>query len=67
MTNNRLHVTIRDEAYLSFVLGQVLREQPHTGASDGTAAGTADGPSVTNAGDSAAKAPDGLTMKAADA
>ncbi|MFF5337950.1 lantibiotic dehydratase C-terminal domain-containing protein [Streptomyces sp. NPDC013181] len=25
MTNNRLHVTIRDEAYLSFVLGQVLR------------------------------------------
>ncbi|GGY59520.1 lantibiotic dehydratase C-terminal domain-containing protein [Streptomyces omiyaensis] len=26
MTNNRLHVTIRDEAYLSFVLGRVLRE-----------------------------------------
>lgn len=26
MTNNRLHVTIRDEAYLSFMLGQVLRE-----------------------------------------
>ncbi|MEU6539985.1 lantibiotic dehydratase C-terminal domain-containing protein [Streptomyces sp. NPDC047000] len=27
MTNNRLHVTIRDEAYLAFVLGRVLREQ----------------------------------------
>ncbi|MER8070529.1 lantibiotic dehydratase C-terminal domain-containing protein [Streptomyces sp. NPDC094034] len=26
MTNNRLHVTIRDEAYLSHVLGRVLRE-----------------------------------------
>ncbi|MEV7416676.1 lantibiotic dehydratase C-terminal domain-containing protein [Streptomyces sp. NPDC089919] len=26
MTNNRLHVTIRDEAYLAFVLGRVLRE-----------------------------------------
>lgn len=26
MTNNRLHVTIRDEAYLSYVLGQALRE-----------------------------------------
>ncbi|MFD5768201.1 lantibiotic dehydratase C-terminal domain-containing protein [Streptomyces sp. NPDC127049] len=26
MTNNRLHVTIRDEAYLSFVLARVLRE-----------------------------------------
>ncbi|MGW4704564.1 lantibiotic dehydratase C-terminal domain-containing protein [Streptomyces sp. NPDC004285] len=31
MTNNRLHVTIRDEAYLSFVLGQVLRD-PHVPA-----------------------------------
>ncbi|MFF2850669.1 lantibiotic dehydratase C-terminal domain-containing protein [Streptomyces sp. NPDC058001] len=28
MTNNRLHVTIRDEAYLSHVLGRVLRESP---------------------------------------
>ncbi|MFE9885001.1 lantibiotic dehydratase C-terminal domain-containing protein [Streptomyces scopuliridis] len=27
MTNNRLHVTIRDEAYLSHVLGRVLREE----------------------------------------
>lgn len=27
MTNNRLHVTIQDEAYLSFVLGRVLREE----------------------------------------
>ncbi|QKW05496.1 lantibiotic biosynthesis protein [Streptomyces sp. NA04227] len=26
MTNNRLHVTIRDEAYLSHLLGRVLRE-----------------------------------------
>ncbi|WP_432068903.1 lantibiotic dehydratase C-terminal domain-containing protein [Streptomyces sp. C10-9-1] len=26
MTNNRLHVTIRDEAYLAFMLGRVLRE-----------------------------------------
>ncbi|MFE7602594.1 lantibiotic dehydratase C-terminal domain-containing protein [Streptomyces sp. NPDC057494] len=33
MTNNRLHVTIRDEAYLSFVLGQVLRD-PHVTAAD---------------------------------
>ncbi|MEV0446803.1 lantibiotic dehydratase C-terminal domain-containing protein [Streptomyces sp. NPDC050600] len=33
MTNNRLHVTIRDEAYLSFVLGQVLRG-PHAPAGD---------------------------------
>jgi hypothetical protein len=28
MTNNRLHVTIRDEAYLSHVLGRCLRETP---------------------------------------
>lgn len=28
MTNNRLHVTIRDEAYLSYLLARVLREQP---------------------------------------
>ncbi|MEU6736536.1 lantibiotic dehydratase C-terminal domain-containing protein [Streptomyces physcomitrii] len=27
MTNNRLHVTVRDEAYLSQLLGRVLREQ----------------------------------------
>lgn len=27
MTNNRLHVTIRDEAYLSHVLGRCLRER----------------------------------------
>ncbi|MFD6903781.1 lantibiotic dehydratase C-terminal domain-containing protein [Streptomyces sp. NPDC060077] len=33
MTNNRLHVTIRDEAYLAFVLGQVLRE-PAAGRAD---------------------------------
>lgn len=26
MTNNRLHVTIRDEAYLAHILGRVLRE-----------------------------------------
>lgn len=26
MTNNRLHVTIRDEAYLAYLLGRVLRE-----------------------------------------
>lgn len=26
MTNNRFHVTIRDEAYLSYLLGRVLRE-----------------------------------------
>ncbi|WP_246495341.1 lantibiotic dehydratase C-terminal domain-containing protein [Streptomyces zagrosensis] len=26
MTNNRLHVTIRDEAYLAYVLGRALRE-----------------------------------------
>ncbi|MFJ3923419.1 lantibiotic dehydratase C-terminal domain-containing protein [Streptomyces sp. NPDC090022] len=28
MTNNRLHVTIRDEAYLAHLLGRVLREGP---------------------------------------
>ncbi|ASW54713.1 lantibiotic dehydratase C-terminal domain-containing protein [Plantactinospora sp. KBS50] len=28
MTNNRLHATIRDEAYLSYLLARVLREQP---------------------------------------
>ena len=33
MTNNRLHVTIRDEAYLSYVLGRVLRE-PAAGRAD---------------------------------
>ncbi|MFE9096913.1 lantibiotic dehydratase C-terminal domain-containing protein [Streptomyces sp. NPDC007264] len=27
MTNNRLHMTIRDEAYLSYVLGRALREE----------------------------------------
>ncbi|WP_127503869.1 thiopeptide-type bacteriocin biosynthesis protein [Actinoplanes solisilvae] len=27
MTNNRLHATIRDEAYLSYLLARVLREQ----------------------------------------
>ncbi|MFD6275875.1 lantibiotic dehydratase C-terminal domain-containing protein [Streptomyces sp. NPDC060209] len=32
MTNNRLHVTIRDEAYLSFMLGQVLREPDPAGS-----------------------------------
>ncbi|MFE7750921.1 lantibiotic dehydratase C-terminal domain-containing protein [Streptomyces sp. NPDC057428] len=32
MTNNRLHVTIRDEAYLSFMLGQVLRAPDAAGA-----------------------------------
>ena len=26
MTNNRLHVTITDEAYLSYMLGRALRE-----------------------------------------
>jgi hypothetical protein len=33
MTNNRLHVTIRDEAYLSHVLGRSLRERPTEAAS----------------------------------
>ena len=33
MTNNRLHVTIRDEAYLSHVLGRCLRESPTEAAS----------------------------------
>ncbi|MFD3838830.1 lantibiotic dehydratase C-terminal domain-containing protein [Streptomyces sp. NPDC058642] len=33
MTNNRLHVTIRDEAYLSHVLGRCLRERPTEAAS----------------------------------
>ncbi|MFF5445571.1 lantibiotic dehydratase C-terminal domain-containing protein [Streptomyces sp. NPDC012888] len=37
MTNNRLHVTIRDEAYLAHLLGRVLRERP--GAEASTAAG----------------------------
>ncbi|MFE6282168.1 lantibiotic dehydratase C-terminal domain-containing protein [Streptomyces sp. NPDC057877] len=32
MTNNRLHVTIRDEAYLSHVLGRVLRSDATAGA-----------------------------------
>ena len=27
MTNNRLHITIRDEAYLAHVLGRALRER----------------------------------------
>ena len=26
MTNNRFHVTIRDEAYLSYVMGRALRD-----------------------------------------
>jgi Lantibiotic biosynthesis dehydratase C-term len=29
MTNNRLHVTIRDEAYLSFLLAESLRDPSH--------------------------------------
>ncbi|MEU8540348.1 lantibiotic dehydratase C-terminal domain-containing protein [Streptomyces sp. NPDC048717] len=33
MTNNRLHVTIQDEAYLAYVLGRVLRE-PASGRQD---------------------------------
>ncbi|MEE1926719.1 lantibiotic dehydratase C-terminal domain-containing protein [Streptomyces sp. TRM 70351] len=37
MTNNRLHVTIRDEAYLSFVLGQVLRDPAGAAASEAAA------------------------------
>lgn len=28
MTNNRMHVTIRDEAYLAYVLSRSLREEP---------------------------------------
>ncbi|MER7763794.1 lantibiotic dehydratase C-terminal domain-containing protein [Streptomyces sp. NPDC097619] len=32
MTNNRLHVTIRDEAYLAHLLGRVLRERPGAAA-----------------------------------
>ncbi|MEU2022988.1 lantibiotic dehydratase C-terminal domain-containing protein [Streptomyces sp. NPDC016469] len=42
MTNNRLHVTIRDEAYLSFVLGQVLREPAGTAGAVADHAGTGD-------------------------
>ncbi|GAA1198279.1 thiopeptide-type bacteriocin biosynthesis protein [Streptomyces hebeiensis] len=37
MTNNRLHVTIRDEAYLAHVLGRVLREDA-TGSPEPAAA-----------------------------
>ena len=33
MTNNRFHVTIRDEAYLSYVSGRVLREAAAAGDS----------------------------------
>ncbi|WP_079127213.1 lantibiotic dehydratase C-terminal domain-containing protein [Streptomyces sp. TP-A0874] len=36
MTNNRLHVTIRDEAYLSHVLGRTLRADTEAGESAGT-------------------------------
>ncbi|MDX2388892.1 MULTISPECIES: lantibiotic dehydratase C-terminal domain-containing protein [unclassified Streptomyces] len=41
MTNNRLHVTIRDEAYLAHLLGRVLREggAAPTGSAGGAAAG----------------------------
>lgn len=35
MTNNRLHVTIRDEAYLANVLGRVLREDLDGGEETG--------------------------------
>ncbi len=38
MTNNRLHVTIRDEAYLAHLLGRVLRESDVP--ADGTAVAT---------------------------
>lgn len=34
MTNNRLHVTIRDEAYLAHLLGRVLREGVGSGAAE---------------------------------
>ncbi|MFF4317970.1 lantibiotic dehydratase C-terminal domain-containing protein [Streptomyces sp. NPDC001568] len=41
MTNNRLHVTIRDEAYLAHLLGRVLREggAVATGSAGGAATG----------------------------
>ncbi|WP_333734722.1 lantibiotic dehydratase C-terminal domain-containing protein [Streptomyces sp. IBSBF 3010] len=52
MTNNRLHVTIRDEAYLSFVLGQVLREPSGDAGTDG--AGTDNGVTDKAGADSAA-------------
>lgn len=45
MTNNRLHVTIRDEAYLAHLLGRVLRE--------GMAGGTAQAPAGGSAHDAA--------------
>lgn len=32
MTNNRLHVTLRDEAYLSYLMFRVLREEPAVSA-----------------------------------
>ncbi|MFF4852186.1 lantibiotic dehydratase C-terminal domain-containing protein [Streptomyces sp. NPDC001194] len=37
MTNNRLHVTIRDEAYLAHLLGRVLREGGGPAAGSGPA------------------------------
>ncbi|MFG2616763.1 lantibiotic dehydratase C-terminal domain-containing protein [Streptomyces sp. NPDC048507] len=39
MTNNRLHVTIRDEAYLAHLLGRVLREEMTAAGSAPPAAG----------------------------
>lgn len=41
MTNNRFHVTIRDEAYLSYVLGRALRDVTAAGAPPAAPAGSA--------------------------
>ncbi|MBQ0987104.1 lantibiotic biosynthesis protein [Streptomyces sp. F63] len=52
MTNNRLHVTIRDEAYLSHVLGRCLRESRPgpAGTEPAGAAATAPAAAETPAG-----------------
>lgn len=46
MTNNRLHVTIRDEAYLAHLLGRVLRESQSQSQSESEGAGAAEGAAV---------------------
>lgn len=57
MTNNRLHVTIRDEAYLSFVLGQVLREPGPAADGSASPAGTDPADAATAAGGPEAATP----------
>jgi hypothetical protein len=50
MTNNRLSVSVRDEAYLSYVLGRALREPSATGAaSDAAPAAAPAAPDVSGA------------------